>query len=416
MSVVPIKPFNMVDAVEEYRISHGLTTETFDLIGARPVGQEALAGIIGKQIYALKALGGLIFPSSGQAPCEHWRARVFYVEDPIVRRPLGDLKPTKQNKYLSQSGAPNYLFMPPLADVFNPNKKIKAIVVEAELGAAYIDQELRKNGYADNYRVVSLSGFHNTHVHKQDNSPLIPLLASIGRSEHIDEVIIMPDSDYFDKPNVMLATDRLCEKLIGLRPNRSNTIKICIPRAVGDEDKAGPDDFLKREGMNTFLRLLANESKEWENNDFIRHENKWIERYIFTEETGLLWDCVLRREVDPIQADRTMMGKSTVRDIRTASKKTINYDHKSFLRSAKQRMARGVRFNPSSDEMFYQDIESGLWYVNQHDPKDIPTPIKGDVSIIHELLDHICCNSPTAKEKFILVNAYHAQNPALVGI
>ena len=411
MNIVPFasNSISLIELWTSYTAQRGLTLQ-----GLSPPGQlldrDNAARLIGKHLYGQAPLGAFVFPANGSPTCPHLNSRLIYAPTPDlqVTRPGHELSDkVKRPKYLGQAGAPSYLFTPPtLTDWDSPTNLYDLAIVEGPLVA----QRLAESGI----RAVGLNGVWNFRVGKK-NSPIFPDLKQLTQAANVRSITIFADSDVADRPELQAAVNTLALELTKLRPDRIDTLYTCFPPTTQTGDKQGPDDLLQSQGLDEFLRLLRDQRRKWDDHPYLQIERKWVDRVIFNEHSGNFFDCRIRKEVPRDHINMNMAPGSRVTDLQSTKGKVISYKTDQYLISPAARIAQGIRFQPDDENEYFKGTD-GNHYINKARPEDFPVPLKGSIAIFMEMLDSLCRDSPSAKQKILTIAAQHAQFPAFAPI
>ena len=413
LNVVDLSPTNPVVLMEQwltYCADRGLTNEILAPLKGELLSLDRAAKIMGTGIFGMKndgAIGAYVF----QIAKDEFQARVLYGPEPEIGRPGQTVKPKKRLKYFRPKNSVNVLFVPPhLTDWRTPATRYNLLIVEGALNATRLA--------AQGYHAVGITGVHNYRLGNK-HTPIIPELISLVQSEQADAVTVLLDSDAEDqegKRELWVGRNMLCQELMKLRPKRRDTVLLCSPPSLPNGMKQGPDDFLHASGLDEFNKLLSEQSLKYEDNDYLRLERAAIERYIFEQDSGLIFDTHSRSSVRSSHVDLSLAIYGPVDDI-TANRPTrILYHHKKMLSAPGMRSAWGKRYQPDQDAIYFQDEEEEppRYFINTFQPEDVPKAIKGDVSIAYKMMESICRNTPSAVQKLLTIAAKHAQFPALL--
>lgn len=382
----------------EYIQSRGLAEKTIQTAGILFMDANSLAKHYGNWVLLDRPVGAAVIPANGDPGCEQKKFRFFF--DPSDIPPATQKKPAK---YKGMANALSQLYVPPLiTDWFSAEYEL--IVVEGELNALRLAQ--------DGFHAVGISGVHNYRVGDK-TTIIIPALKALVQSKNVKSVTVSHDSDADERPDLKVGLNRLCAELAKLRPARNKDVFICLPKGREDGTKNGMDDYLHAKGIDEVNRLFREEKKAWDDHPFLQQEMRWVSRVIFNRASGLFYDNEIRKEVQVAHINMNMAPGSEVPNPFTANKLVI-YKADTYLRSPLARIADGARYNPSTNEEFYEDPRDSKKYINLFHPDDIPKPIKGDVSIFYEVLNNMSPNSPLANKKIITVAAKHAQQPTTI--
>ena len=395
----------------EYCQARGLTDEILAPVNGELLTLEKASKVVGTGIFGFKqvgAVGAYVFPLAK----DEYQARLIYDPDRVdpIPKPGEDVKPPKLPKYYRQKNAANVLYIPPhLTDWYNPQSEYDLLIVEGALNAVRLA--------AAGYHATGITGVFNYRTGNK-HTPIIPEIVRLVQAKHVKRIIVMFDSDTGDpdeKRDLWNGIHNFSQDLMKLRPDRKDTIFICRPPPKLNGSKNGPDDYLHEKGPDEFNRLLREESQQYSSHPYLQIEAKCLDRFIYDEDSGMFFDCEIRRLIKAEHANRTMMTFGAVDDILSARPKKMVYSTDRLLQCELVRKAHGEQFNPGTDAVFFQDslIDPPLWRINKFSPLDVPKSIKGDVSIFFRMLDSICRDSPSAIQKLLTIAAYHAQNPAL---
>lgn len=394
----------LIDLWVSYCEQRGLTPESLAPLNGELLPHDKVAKLIGNHVFGCGALGGYVFPASGNLPCDHLVAKLLYKpEDEFaVPKVAGNLKPRKAPKYLNQAGAPNYLFIPPnLTDWFIPEARYDLIITEGPLNAYRLAQQ--------GFHAVGLNGVNNYRIGGK-NTPLMPQLVQLVQSQQVNNIILMFDSEVPDRPDLLTPLNKLATEIARLRKDRINTLYTCFPLSRADGSKRGPDDFLQDIGLDQFSQHLLTQKRSWEDHPYLQAERKAVERFIFDESSGMYWDTKMRQLVKSDHADKILMSGGQIDSL---SGKVVVMSTKLMMLAPSLRIAQGVRYAPETEQEYFQDLRTLNFYINKHNPADVPQAVKGDVKIAYEMLRSICRDSPAAVDKIVMIAAKHAQDPAL---
>jgi len=408
----PAKP--LLEVYNEYREPRGLTDDIIDAMGASVMTLEEAGkkpgigfGITGHK--ANGAIGAIVYPISPEQSA--WQARLLYDMGRIDTTPgVGETKPRKLQKYYVPRNSINHLYIPPLlTDWWDPDNRYDLLIVEGALNAA----RLASAGF----RAVSITGVYNYHISGK-TSPIIPELIRFGRAPNVIDIYSMFDSDTGNPDadrGLYNATNMFMQDIMSIRKDRKNTVFICRPPSNPDGSKNGPDDYLHKAGIDEFRRLIRQEKLQYNDHPYFEFERRASDQYILEQMSGSLWDCSLRALVSVKHANLELSSWGEVNDIMAKMPKRIAFTVDRVMRTGTIRKARGVMMNPSTSEPFFLDEKADppQWRINKFNPDDVPKAIKGDISIVHEVLASINRSSPSATAKMLTIWAYHAQNPSL---
>lgn len=396
----------------EYCADRGLTPEVLAPMKGELLTLDHASKIMGTGIFGFKKLGAVGAFVFQLAPGEY-QARILYGPPPDVA-PVGAVaKDLKQTKYWRPKYSTNVLYVPPhLTDWYKPDVRYNLLIVEGALNAVRLA--------AQGYHAVAITGVYNHHVGGK-SSPIIPELRNFVQSVQAERITILFDSDTGDpdsNPQLWVGLNSLAQDLLKMRPERRDTLYICRPPPRVNGEKNGPDDYLHSAGLDAFNELLHDRSEQYSDHPFYRVEAEAVRRFIAEESTGTVFDTKIRRSVNEQHANLNLTVYGKVMDITSLSNRPVvgPYTVKHLMAAPGLRRAQGKRYQPDTDDQFFLDDTEipPRYYVNLFQPEDLPTPIKGDVSMFYKMLNSICRHTPTAVEKFMTIAAKHAQYPALV--
>jgi hypothetical protein len=163
--------------------------------------------------------------------------------------------------------------------------------------------------------------------------------------------------------------------------------------------------------------MLRERSEQYADHPFFRVENEAIKRFIIESSTGQFYDTKIRRSIIEQHTNLNLTEYGKVLDVTNLSPRSIPgpYTTKHLLMAPGLRRATGKRYQPDTEDQYFLDETEvpPKYYVNTFQPEDLPTAIKGDVSIFYRMLESICRNTPSAIQKLMTIVAMHAQYPAL---
>lgn len=391
----------------DYCKSRGLTPETLAPMKGEVMSIEQAAKHIGVGISQFRkagAVGAFVFALAPGI----LQARLLYDPDQSNVIPLPGTTLAKPTKYYNIKNAPNVLYVPPHITDWFTETKYNLLIVEGALNAVRLA--------AQGYHAVSITGVPSYHTGGK-HTPIIPELVEFARSNQAERITILFDSDTGDqerKRELWNGIHNLAQDLMKLRAQRRDSIYICRPPVKINGDKRGPDDYLNEVGIDEFNKLLREKSERYDDNPYLRIERKALDRFIFDQTTGTFYDCDQRISVKTEHAENIMRTFGMVDDILANRPSRITYDTKRLLAAPDVRIAEGLQYQPDVDEMYFKDesIEPPAYKINKFQPIDLPKAIKGDVSIVYEVLNSLCRDDTTAVGKILTVIAYHVQFPA----
>ena len=403
-------PGNIIDLWKDYCEPRGLTDEILGTIGGELLTLDAAAKVVGPGIFSFKkngAVGAYVFPIAANT----FQARLVYDPDRLDSTPAPgeQAKPVKLVKYFKKKDSANYLYQPRAITDWYAETSYNLLIVEGALNAARLA--------SDGYHAVGITGVFNYHVGNKLTA-VIPELIRLIQSKQVERVTILFDSDTADqeeKRELWNGINAICQDLMKLRPDRKDTVFICRPPPKADGEKNGPDDYLQAMGRTEFDRLLREESARYDDHPYFEVERAYLERYIFDQLSGQFWDGDTRRMVPIQQVNLELMTFGMVDDVMSARPSRTAYTVDRGMKTGNTRKARGVMFNPATEDQFYLDQKSDPpeYRINKFNPADVPKAIKGDITPFIKLLTSVCRGSPAAIQKVLTICAYHAQNPDL---
>ena len=403
-----VPALSILDVWADYCNARGLTPEILDVMGGQLMTLEAAAKVdgIGQGIQGFKSigvLGAFVFPLAKGA----LQARLILGPPPEVPKVGAALR--KAPKYFRPKNCTNVLYVPPHLNDWYGEQPYNLLIVEGALNAARLASE--------GVHAVGITGVFNYRIGNK-TSAIIPELVNLVRAKQVDRITIMFDSDTGeseDKRTLWNGIHNLSQDLVKLRSERRDTIYICRPPSRINGEKNGPDDYLHSVGLEEFLKLLREQSERYADNPYLVAEGTALSRYIFEEFSGWWYDTKQRISLKTDHLDRILATYGFMDDILSNRPMRTQYNNKRLLSAPGLRIAGGIRYQPDTDEIFFHDDneEPPKSYINTFQPEDVPQALKGDVSIFYEMLNLLCCNTPSAVPKILSVLAMHAQNPAL---
>lgn len=393
---------------QEYCAERGYTPEVLAPMEGELLTLELAARRLGQGVFGYKTLkipGIFVFPVGG----EDYQGRIVgEMISPEVPKP--GVKPKfNLGKYFKPSGSSNRVYIPKhRTDWYNRDNKYNLIICEGALNANALN--------AAGFYAVAIAGIWSFNIGNK-NTPMIPELKRLLELPNVERVTLMPDSDTAnpeERPDLWVAVNRLAAAITKVRKDRSDTLFTCRPPDREDGGKNGPDDYLFNKGADEFNRLLREESRRYDDDPFLKLQNYATSRFIYDETSNKVWDERNRQLIDLTHVDAIMSTQGKAMDITADRPKLVTYSYKHLLMAPSLRQAQGMRFQPDAVDTFFLDNsnEPPAWRINKFHPDDVPEAIKGDVSIMHEVLASLCRDSPAAIQKILIILARHAQFPA----
>jgi hypothetical protein len=403
----------LIEVWQKYCADRGLTDKMITPMKGALLTLEQASKHVGLGVYGPKSIGGMgafVFPIS--AVHSIYQARIMFnpnwgpPETPPVGPQIDYDKLRRGMKYIQAKGSPGSVYIPPhLTDWWDVEARYDLLIVEGALNAVRLA--------AEGYHAIAITGVDSIRIAGK-NTPVIPELLKIVESRQVQRVTVLFDSDVNDldkKRNLAAARFRLLLELQKIRVDRAETIYECSPPPRPDGSKNGPDDYLNTYGINVFNKLLNERSERFSDHPYIQLELRCCERFIFEEISGTYWDNELRKLLQKDHTNTIMLDMGgIVEDIHATKINKTSFDVKKFHISPHKRTARGLVYNPATDEPYFTDSE-GVPRINKFHPDDVPKAIKGDVSIALEVLNSLCRNTPEAIDKVLTIAARHAQYP-----
>lgn len=393
----------------EYCSARDYTPDILAPCGGEILTLDKAADLLGQGVFAYRRYGIsalYVFPVGDG----YYQGRIVgELQRPEVAKPGENVKVT-MGKYYKPSGSPNVLYIPRhRSDWFDPKHEYDLVIVESPLAANYLN-------YHGIYAVAT-GGIWNFNIAGK-NSPMMPRLKQLVEAEHVNRIVLIPDSDTDPetRPDLAVAVGRVSEAILKLRGSRSDTLHIVRPPSKENGDKLGPDDYLCRVGIDEFSKWLREAPLKVEDMPFLRIQRTALSRFIFDETSNRCWDEKNRQLIELTHFDSIMATHGKAFDITAATPKLVTYNYKHFLSAPGLRIAQGLKFQPDEESTYFLDqkLEPPLWKINKFHPDDMPRPIKGDVSIAYEILNSLCRDSPSAPPLVLSILARHAQFPAAV--
>jgi Domain of unknown function (DUF3854)/Family of unknown function (DUF5906) len=396
---------------QEYCEERGLTHEMLAPVKGELLTLETAAKLVGPGVFAFKRDGGVgayVFPLAKDT----FQARIIYNPALLDAAPApGDTaKQKKLTKYFKKKDSANYLYIPPhLTDWMVDGANHNLLIVEGVLNAVRLA--------AAGFHAVAITGVFNYRVGNK-TTPIIPELTRLAQSRSVERLTILFDSDTGDqeaKRELWNGINALAQDLMRLRPDRKDSVYICRPPPRANGEKNGPDDYLHQTGIDEFNRLLREESICYDNHPYYKIEQLYLSRYIYDQLSGQFWDCDIRRLIQVGQVNLELMTFGLVDDIMSMRPMRIAYSVDRGMKTGNTRKARGLMFNPGTEDQFFKDesVTPSEYRINTFNPDDVPPSMKGDYSLFYEALNSICRDSPSAVSKIVTIAAYHAQHPDL---
>lgn len=410
MAIVPFErpePVSPMALVHEYVTKRGLKPETLDAGAVRICAtMEELFQILGhnRAVWAAKKAGytcALYFPANGDPASKTFRARLLRPSAPELLAPVQDVKQFK-GKYLGMTRELNALYqLPPSILPHNPEPH-DVLLVEGSLQAMRLGQ--------DGIDAIAVSGIQNFRLSDQKSSHTIPELLTRVAAANTKRLIIAWDSDQRHNMQTQVAINKLAMELMRVR--NDHEIYVAYPPNAEDGSKWGWDDFLQAKGRAEFDAWLRQDAKRWDDNPFIRKCIEW-QRYIAIESTGKLFDTHphIFTEVDKGTADLTMSKDSIMLDPMANRAQMISFGHKHYLNSPYGLRAAITDMMPEHEQVLVKDEQRNIMVVNTYRYDLLAEPKKGDVKWWYDIIDNICPNSPSAKDKLVKLAAYKIQYP-----
>lgn len=383
----------------DYCIKRGLVPQTLTQAGIQFLDAPTLEKNYGKWLLKDNPVGAAVIPASGNLDSEYKKFRIFYRDDATAVPPVKGAQPRR--KLAREFGHRNVLYTPPiLTDWFE--KEYDLFVIESELASLRLAQ--------DGFHAVAIAGVDGWHIGDKATD-MVPELKRLVMAKNVRNVTIMHDSDVGERPDLEVALNRLARAIALLRKDKSSSLFICLPPSPTDGNKLGPDDYLQLVGKDAFADHIDAEKKPFDDHPELQADMRWRDRVIYNRSSGLFYDNEIRKEVRAEHINSNMAPDSEVISLKG---KVIIYTHQNYLRSHGARIAHGIRYNPNTDDEFYEDQRDGQWYINQYNPKDIPIPVRGDTGLFYQVLENLTPRQPEARKKILIVAAKHAQEPGTI--
>jgi len=404
VSIDDRKVVSPIDLVNEYLERRGLKQLTIDAAGVRTCAtMDELFQVLNhnRAVWAAKAAGytcGLVYPANGDPASKVVRARMLRGSKAELLTTVEDSK-TFKGKYLGMVRELGMLYqLPPSILPHNPEPH-DLMLVEGAFQAMRLGQ--------DGIDAVAVSGVDNFRINDK-RTPVIPEL--LTRAAQASRLIVAWDSDQRHNVRTQVSTNQLILELLRVKPDHE--IYVAFPPNADDGSKLGWDDFLQTKGRAAFDAHLRQDMRKWEDNDFIRKCLEW-QRYIAIEATGKLFDTHphVFAQVDKTTADMAMSKDSLMLDPLANRVQMINFNHKHYLNSPYGLRATIPDMMPEHEQVLVDDPARGIKVVNTYRYDLLAEPKKGDVSWWYKMIDGICLNTPSAKEKLVQLAAFKVQRP-----
>jgi hypothetical protein len=402
-NVVPMPSSPMVLA-GNYLSKRGLLADTLDKAGVRVIASmEDLNALLGgnNAVFPAKKAGyscALAFPANGNPESNQFRARLLRDSNPDLLPPVQDAKQFK-GKYLGMKRALNEVYTCPQSVLPANSEPHDVMLVEGAFNALRLGQ--------DGIDAIAVSGVDNYRM-SDKHSPIIPALLAKVASKTTKRFIIAWDNDQEFNPRTQISINRLCYDLLKYNPE----LYIAYPPPCDDgNSKWGWDDYLQAKGKGAILEHLRSATR-WDDNPYIQKCIEW-QRYIYVESTGKFFDTdkQVYVEVDASTADRTLAKNCQMIDPFSSRGQAIRFGHQQYLNSDYRLDAKYTDVLPDKDQVHVYDDERSCWLINTFRFDLLAEPKQGDVKWFYDLIDNLCPDTPSAKDKLIKLAAYKVQNP-----
>jgi hypothetical protein len=259
----------------------------------------------------------------------------------------------------------------------------------------------------DGIDAIAISGVDNFNI-SEKSTPIIPAILARVTAKNTKRFIIAWDNDQEFNVRTQVSINRLCVGLIKYNPE----IYIAYPPPCDDgSSKWGWDDYLQAKGLDDVLERLKG-AQRWDDNPYIQKCIEW-QRYIYVESTGKFFDTDKQVfvEVDAGTADKTLAKGCQMLDPFSSRGQAIRFGYQQYLNSDYRFDAKYTDVLPDQDQVHVYDDERSCWLVNTFRFDLLAEPKQGDVKWFYDLIDNICPDTLSAKDKLIKLAAYKVQNP-----
>jgi hypothetical protein len=404
-NVVPMPSSPMVLAAD-YLSKRGLLPDTIDKAGVRVVASmDDLHKMLGnnKAVWAAKKAGytcALAFPANGSLESNQYRARLLRETNSDLLPPVQDAKQFK-GKYLGMTRALNEVYTCPQSILPVNSEPHDVMLVEGTFNALRLAQ--------DGIDAIAISGVANFNI-SEKTTPIIPEIRHRVAAKNTKRFIVAWDNDQEFNAQTEMHINRLCVGL--LKDRKDGEIYIAFPPPCDDgSDKWGWDDFLQAKGKEAVLERLK-EAKRWDDNPYIQKCIEW-QRYIYVESTGKFFDTDRQvfSEVDAGTADKSLAKNSDMFDPFATRVQRIRFNHMHYLNSDYRLDAKFTDVMPDQEQILVADEERQCNVVNTFRFDLLAQPKKGEVKWFYDLIDNLCPDAPSAKDKLVKLAAFKVQNP-----
>ena len=406
-NVVPIRdPSSPVVLATSYLAKRGLNPETIDKAGVRVIAtMDDLFKILGnnRAVWAARKAGytcALAFPVTGNPESNQFRARLLRDTNPDLLPPVEDAKAFK-GKYLGMTRALNEVYTVPSSILPANPEPHDVMLVEGSFNALRLAQE--------GIDAIAISGVDNFNI-SDKTTPIIPALITRVASKNTRRFIVAWDNDQEFNVRTQVSINRLCVSLLKYRSD--GEIYVVYPPPCDDgSTKWGWDDYLQAKGKDALLERIGT-AKRWDDNPYIQKCIEW-QRYIYIESTGKFFDTDRQVfvEVDAGTADKTLAKNCDMLDPFATRVQRIRFNHQHYLNSDYRHDAKYTDVLPDQEQVLVFDEGRQCNVVNTFRYDLLAEPKKGDVKWFYDLINNICPDTPSAKDKLVKLAAYKVQNP-----
>jgi len=316
--------------------------------------------------------------------------RVRYVES--TTKGFNALTGRKPLRYNQPPNTVNEVYLPPFigwADYFKTSHPI--VITEGEKKSAKATKE--------GIPTIGLGGvwcFMSTKA----GQALLPVFKEMNLKDR--PIYICYDSDAATNPDIVAAEAALARRLVD---EGAHVYIARIPHSK--HGKRGMDDYILEYDAHKFKRNVLNNAYEYEGSRALHDMNQDV---VYLRKVGIIFDHVHNMRLSPmaftqhshsnVWIDTTAYDKDGNAKLvrKSAAKMWMEWEHRAEL--------SGLTYAPGQPRITEQG-DLNMW-----EGWGVEDPVKGDVSLWHELLDSLFLDTePEARDWFECWCAYPIQNP-----
>ena len=324
--------------------------------------------------------------------------RYRYMED--TRTGFQIAAKAKALRYAQPKDSPTEVYFPPLIDweAVSTNAEVPVLITEGEL----------KSACATRYGMpcIGLGGVWSFMSTKASDA-MLPDLLKFEWSERT--VFICYDSDGATNPMVVMAEARLAQRLT----EQGAVVFICripapAPETDGVQKKLGVDDYIVQFGADQFKEQVLEQAFEFEASEAL---HKLSQRVVYVRDPGIMWDHQTRQRMSPAAFKEHAFSNLHFHERRMDKKGNETLVKvpaaKAWLEWEFRAECSGLEFAPGQGRVT-ADGKLNVW-----SGWGLPEPVEGDVSLWHELMEHIFGEDTGSRHYFEQWAAYPFQNPGV---